>query len=234
MKQTNIRSEVVRGRTELRVYPQEKLLTFVHPSQGPHDYRTVGKGILSRNLTIPSGEQTAYLVQGAYGSEEPEFREIQETMQSRFLWVFNRNLWTTKGVYVVHDNLAVGLTQELKSSELEEKLDKGSEQEGVRLSKDGNIRFASRSTYRLGEHTPESLAKDGFVIASYGVSGAEALGEVASRFRNKPFVYGLEIREEQNSVQRVSALDSNWSDVHWLGVVGDLRGNDRGGGAFGG
>jgi len=236
MTETKTKSEVVRGRIELRVYPQGDQLTFVHPPQGPHDYQTVGRGILARGLSVSTGEQTAYLVQGAYDSEEPEFKEVKDIMRNKWLWVFNRNLWTPSGVYVVHDSNAVGLNQSLTENELELMLSDRTELNGIKFSQDGNVRFAPIETYKLGKHTPESLASDGFVVASYGINGAKALGEVAEKILSNsgrdPFIYGININKGQTPDQRVSALGSSWGELR-LGVDGGYLSNGWIGCAFG-
>jgi hypothetical protein len=238
MAKIKTKTKIVRGRTELKVFPQGNQLTFIHPQQGPHDYQTVGRGILARNLSIPIGEQTAYLVQGAYESKEPEFKEIQDIMKNRWLWVFNKNLWTPDGVYIISDLTAVGLSQDLEMNKLESMLADGTELNGIRYGQDDNVRFAPKETYKLGNHTPESLANDGFVIASYGVNGANALGEVAEKILVNgginPKTWGGDVKQGQTPQQRVSALDSSWGIFdHRLVVDGNGHGGNRDGSAFG-
>ena len=79
------------------------------------------------------------------------------------------------------------------------------------------------------------MASDGFVVASYGINGAKALGEVAekilSRDGRKPFIFGVSVNKGEKSEQRVSALGSGWGG-RGLGVYGDVRG-DAGGCALG-
>ena len=227
---------VITPPTKLWIPYEDGELAFDSLSQGPHYYQTVGRGILARNLRLPTGEQTAYLAQGAYESEESEFKEVQDIIRNMWLWVFNRNLWTPDGVYIAHDPNAVGLSQTLTVNELESMLVNGTELNGIRSSQDGSVRYAPRETYRLGQHTPESLASDGFVVASYGVNGAKALGEVAekilSRNGRNPFTFGLNINKGEKSEQRLSALLSIWGD-HGLGVFGNDLGDCMGGYALG-
>ena len=77
-------------------------------------------------------------------------------MRNRWLWVFNRNLWTDKGVYVVRDLEAKGLSETLSENELE------------KMPKEGKVRFVPKDSYKLEYNSPEELSKNGFVIASYG------------------------------------------------------------------
>ena len=222
---------IVRGRTELIVPHKEGELAFVHPPEGPDNYQAVGKALLARSLSIPTGEQTTSLLHGAYDSQEPEFVEVQKIMRDSWLWVFNRNLWTPKGVYVAHDDQAAGLSQELAQNDLEEVLRNGTESNGIRFSQDGNVRFAPRESYKLGEHTPESLARDGFIIASYGIEGAEKLAEIAGKFRLKPKLFGYESTDKP--LTRISALNSYGYLGGRLYIGGDDDGFSRNGYAFG-
>jgi len=204
--------------------------------QGPNDYQTIGKRFLEKNLKVPIGDYSASLIHATYCIPDventPEFKEIKNIMRLKGLWVFNRDLWTSDGVYVVPDLNAVGTSYPLNQDELEKMLKDGKELGwgGIRFSKDGRVRFAPKDSYELGDHTSESLAKDGFVIASYSPIGAEKLGEVSSKFNYDPRTYGLNIQEGQNPKQRVSSLCESGS-----GRL-DVSGNDFGGGlsrAFG-
>ncbi|PIN89633.1 hypothetical protein COU57_05820 [Candidatus Pacearchaeota archaeon CG10_big_fil_rev_8_21_14_0_10_32_14] len=48
---------------------------------------------------------------------------------------------------------------------------------GIRVSQDRRLRYAPKESYPLGDHTIKSLEKDGYVIGSYGESGAEKLAD---------------------------------------------------------
>ncbi len=228
---------IERGITKI-IVPHEKGETvFDGHSQEPDHYQSVGGGLLARNLEVPTAEQTAYLVHAAYciseTENEPEFKEIRNSIMSgRWFWVFNRNIWTSEGVYVVPDLNAVGRSQTLNQDKLEKMLKGGKELSwgGIRLSKDRKVRFAPKDSYELEDHTPESLAKDGFVIASYNPVGAEKFGEVSSKFKYNPKTYGLNIQKGQNPEQRVSTL-SDYGGV--LSIDGHDFGGDGKGCAFG-
>lgn len=224
MAQTNTR--VIRGRIELWVPHNGSEIAFAYPSAGPNTYRNVGAEILNRKQRIPTGDETASSLHVAYCSEaknEPEFENVRAILRNRWLWVFNRNLWTPEGVYVIQDTEAIGRSQQLNQNQLEEMLKDGVEIEGVRFSEDGKVRFAPKETYQSGEQTPKSLAKNGFVIAGYGKEGAGKLAEVSADFRTSPYVFGVETKSQE---QRVSALGDSVGD--WLGVLGDSFGGGVG------
>ena len=203
---------------ELLIPHENEYVNFAYPSIGPNTYLNVGKQILEKNLQIPTGEQTTSLLYTAYFDDsikdEPEFENIRNIMKDRWLWIFNRNLWTDKGVYVLPDFKAEGSSKNLNLNELEKMLNGGKDINGIRFSEDEKVRFAPKKLYTLGEHTPDSLSKDGFVIASFGKEGAEKIGEVSSKFRRNPRTFGIDIEERKDPIQRVSTIGGS------LGVGG--------------
>ena len=230
IEQRNARIE--RAQTNLIVPYNNGELVYVHPRVGLGTYREVGSEILKQGLLVLTGDYTAPLVHAVYCDEEvtsePEFESVREIMKNRCLWVFNRNCWTDKGVYVSQDLEAKGLSVPLDVRELEKSLKGGREFNGIRFSEDGRVRFAPKELYVLGNHTPDSLSKDGFIIASFGKDGAEKIGEVSSKFRDNPRTYGLDIEEgQQNPEQIVSALVGNLVDNR-LRFCGSLDGYGAG------
>ena len=202
-------SRVERAVTRLWVPHGRGEIAFAHPSVGPDNYGNVGKTILENGQLVSTGDHTASLLHAAYlgsGKDEPEFEKVREIMKDRWLWVFNRNLWAENGVYALNDLEATGRNQPLDINELERMLKDGKEVGGIRFSQDEKLRFAPKGSYELGEHTSESLAKDGFIIAGYGLEGAEKLGEVSSTFRYKPKTFGIQVNEGQAPEQRVSVV----------------------------
>jgi len=169
----------------MRINVPEGKVVFTHPFEGPNTYREVGRAILNNktaNLSLPTGEQTAFLLDAVYSGPEsfrqhPISSELRDQiMKPRYLWVFNRNLWVPgekEGVYVQHDPKAVGFSEALNIDSLERKLEDGDEIQGVRFSKDRRTAFAPRKTYQEGEMDADDFANDGFVIASNGVEGAK-------------------------------------------------------------
>ncbi len=238
IKETEIRKLkplIVRGQTEIKVPYNDNYVSFVYPLIGSNTYLEVRKQILENKLKVPTTEQTASLLYSAYCIpevyDEPEFESIREFIRNKWLWVFNRNLWTDKGVYVVQDLEVKGRTKKLEVSDLEKFLKNSEELNGVRFSEDGKVRFAPKETYKLEYNAKDELAENGFVIASYGKTGAEQLAKISEKFSNKPYVYGLNIQEGQNPELRVSALGVNGSN--WLYLCGDNFGVDGVGRSFG-
>lgn len=210
--------------------------TFVIPVFGNNTYQKVGKAILSKDLNVPIGEDTASLAHTAYCSEmkdESELRNVRDVVERQYLWTFNQNLWTDKGVYIVNDFKVNGLNEQLNPNDLDEILKGGKELSwgGIRFSPDGNVRFAPIESYSFGEHTPEELAEQGDVIARHSVEGAKMLGEVTSQMTKElARTYGVNVSEGEEPVQRLSGLFSYNGPLH---VDGDIWNDNIDGSAFG-
>ena len=224
MKTSTKTPRIVRATTKLILPSQGKEIAFAHPSVGPGDYKAVGEAILAQGNRVPHGDHKASLIHAAHCipeiHDEPEFDNVRGTMGRNWLWVFNRNLWTEDGVYVVQDSKALGGSKPLSRKGLERMLKSGREVNGIRFSKSGQVRFAPKGSYAFDSHTPESFAKDGFIIASSGIEGAEKLGEASSKFRHEiPYIYGVETDGEE---QRVSALIGGGGDrLYFDGNISD-------------
>jgi len=216
--QTTQNYEVKTGRSEISVPYKDGKLVFIHPSFGLESYWGVARAVVKAGLKLPTSEHSASLVHAAYCgpkefTETPQVTNIGDIMKRGGLWIANRNLWTptqgkNPGVYVVLDEKGVGTMSELRVNDLEKELEDCEEVNGIRFSKNEKVRFAPRDTYKDGEQTPDELAKNGFVIASYGVKGAEQLAEVSRKFSYLPVTWILEPKHEAEL--RVSALDANY------------------------
>jgi len=229
-----LKPRVVRGRVELIVPYKNNEITFIYPSIGPNRYQEVGKEILQKKLMVPHGDYTASLLHAAYCSDaknEPEFENVREIMNKKWLWVFNQNLWTDKGVYVVQDMQADGKNQPLSIKNLEKKLKGAQEIDGVRFSDDKTVRYAPKETYSLGDHSAESFSKDGFVRAIANNDGAKKLAEVSQKFSYNPRTWGVTVAENSEAEQRVSALNDYGGNRLYLN--GDGFGGGDWGHAFG-
>src|SRR3989344_4025190 len=199
---------IKRGQTNLIVHYNGRELVYLYPQVRSDFYTEVGRNILKQGLSFPTGDYTSPLLHTAYCNKEvknePEFVNIRELVRKNNLWVFNINLWTDKGVYVFQDLKSKGFRRginlnkrrELNLNKLEKMLKGGKDFNGIRFSEDGRVRFAPKELYLLGDHTPETLAKDGFMIVSCGKDGAEQIGEVSSKFRYDPITLGADIQEE--------------------------------------
>jgi hypothetical protein len=223
----------IEGRFKLTIPHEGGEITVDQQFYKPNTYRNVGAEILGNNQRIPTGEETASLIHSAYCSKlkyERKFMEVKDIMAKSHFWVFNRVLWTPEGVYVVQDPEAIGRSQDLDKNELEKLLSDSTEIKGVSFSKDNKVRFAKKGTYyNLGDNNHSDLAKNGFVIASYGEEGAEKLSEVSKQLIIKPSIFGLNAKTPE---QRVSVI-RGFCKGYWLCVDGSYFDDSRIGHGFG-
>lgn len=188
----------------------DNLLRLVYPPEPTGVYANVFSRIIAKGLAPAQADVIAALLHLAYCElpEEPQSADFRAKMRDRWLWVPNRTLLVggnDAGIYVQYDEQGVGLAQKMDIVELERALESADVIEGVRFSRDGNVRFAPRHTFRLGECSCREFARDGFVIASYGPEGAEKLAQVAATLKLKPRIL-LEDAPDGASQQRLSAL----------------------------
>ena len=222
MKQTkNQGLEIEERRTKLKALHGDQKTVFLHPAFGPNTYAQVGEAITQDGLARPTMADTTDLVYAAFKSENSYSQEIKKLMRDRWLWGFTGNLYVPQeGVYV-QDNPQIRKGMPfMEKSELVRKLE----------VQDPSVRFVPFG-FPMGEMSPEDLATNTYVIALAGEEGAEKLGEVATKFRNKLYLYSFTSVDEP--LTRVSALNSDWDDVHRLSVSGNIRGDVRDGCAFG-
>ncbi len=198
--------------TRIIVPYKKRELAFDGRSEGPGEYPQIGGRLLKRNLKVPIGEYISPLLHAAYfnpkTSNELESEEIRNIMKDKGLWICNLNIWTPEGVYVVPDLKAIGGDHTLTQDNIEEIIGRGKELSwgGRSFGERGKAIFAPKGTYKFGTHTPDSLARDGLVIANHGLRGAEELGEVSTEFKNPPKIYGYNIREGEDPKQRVAFI----------------------------
>ena len=212
---------IFRGRTEIYVPNGASEIIYVTPAVGPNTYQNVGRQIITEGLVPPTGDETALLIHQAYAGklkDGTELKEVRDIVQKRFFWAFNRNLWTQSGMFSTTDRKAIGRSQELDEEVLDQAIKGGLDINGVRFSQDGTVRFAPKGSYTFGEMSAEELAKDGAMIAQYGVEGAKLLAEASTTRKNKPITYGLNIQKGQTPQIHVSTLDENGSRLRFGGL----------------
>lgn len=222
MTDTSKETYVERARSKLHVPLEQGEYVYARPAFGPDTYQNVGKQILRAGLAVPTGDAIVPLMHAAYcrPSQDKEFSDVTSAIKSRWLSVFNQDIWTSEGLYVIQDTQAQGLSKVRTVKSLEKRLKNAKELSwgGLRFSKNGSVRFAPKGSYTIGKHTSQSLAKDGAVVAQYGIRGAELLGEVIEIIQKPAYTHGLEIQKDQKPEQRVSSLGVGVVALHLYGV----------------
>ena len=206
--------------TKLYVPVRDKEIVFGFPAFGPNTYAEAVKQVLGNGQRLPTGEQTAFMLDEAYNSNVPEVKNSARAksvrtniMRNGWLWVPQVNVWTPKtansGMYSVYDKEGNGLGKVIDTNELEDRLSGGSIERGVRFSQDRSVAFAPLNTIRAGTHNKGTLAQDGAYIANYGVEGAEKIDKVASGFNFNPYSWIVD-NNSGNNIQSLSALLRIW------------------------
>jgi hypothetical protein len=222
-------------RAKLVVPHGRGMISFDPNPVGPDIYQFARESILGKGQLVPTGEEIASLLYAVYCNNdfrnEPEVRRIREIMSKKHIWVFNENIWTSGGVFVVPDLEARGLDKLSSREVLEQMLKNGKEINGVGFIADGKVRFAPKNSYRDGrQYSHGDLSKSGFVVASYGVKGAEKLVEVSSRLRLRPTT---SIVGSPNPLQGFISTDSYIKGNYKEGLDISGWGSFGGGFAFG-
>ena len=213
---TGLDTEV--GRTLLK--PRGTNLIFVHPSYGPDNYAKVKEQIEQDNLRTATMAETASLVHAAFNSDDKYSEEIKQIMKDRWLWVFTGALYTPKLGYIQDNPETRNGMPYMDESDLIKKLE----------AKDPSVRTFNYG-YKTGKMSPAELVRNEYVQALAGEEGAEKLADVASKFKQNPYLYSFESVDKP--LTRVSALDSGWDLDCGLVVSGFSHGYDRDGSAFG-
>lgn len=226
-------SKVWQPEARLIIPNADKEVVFASPSFESGTYSTIGKQVLETGiLRMPTGQEHALLLHAAYCNphvyDEQEFQDVRDKMRSRWLWEGTVNLWTDKGVYVVSDPKALGRSRDLPIDALEEMLEVSEEFNGVRINPETGVAFAPKDSYNLGEHTPEDLAEDGYMIARFMPEGAEKISQVAKEFKYHPKTWGVNVSKGSVPEKRLSALDDNWGGGGGLSVDGSFDDDDDG------
>jgi len=190
---------------------------FVFPAFGPNNYDEAVRQVLANGQRLPTGEQDAFMLNESYNSadnaikESPRTKFVRENiMHDGWLWVPQVNIWTPRkvrnpGMYSVFDENGEGLAKERSVVELEDRLNGGSTERGVRFSTDRRVAFAPLNTITAGAHNKGTLSQDGAFIAVYGVEGAEKLDAVAKVFSLKPYSWIVD-NDSDKLIQSLFAL----------------------------
>ncbi|MDP1729177.1 MAG: hypothetical protein Q8L27_03180 [archaeon] len=212
------KSLIVRGgRIELESELGGKPMVSVYPAKGPETYVNVAQEIINAGLALPRGPETASLVGAAFSDLSNRYsKEIKQTMDNRWLWVFTRDLYMPeKGVYL-YDSV-----DKFDESELVKRLE----------AKDKSVRFVPFG-FKAGEQTAPDLAKNAYVVAQFGEEGAEKLAKASEKYSRNPKVWTLSADDVREPIQGVSCL-GGYCDGCRLLVDGDYFVGDDGGYAFG-
>lgn len=199
--------------TEFDIPYNAKTLKFVYPVAAPGNFDNVGLELISRKQRILSGDETASLIHAVYCipdiQNKPESNEIRNIFENCGFWLFERPIWTEKGVYINQDFSTDAWKASFDLKTLSDRVRAGKTIDKVMFSLDEKLRFASKTSYKFGEQSVEDLRNNGYVIASCGVDGARKLAEVAKKFRLNPYVDGSETNDFELGLATISVLNGD-------------------------
>ena len=204
------------------------------PIQGTH--RNCYQKMKADSDVVPAeGLDLAILTEGAYTENTPIWQNVKaDCFVSRYVRAPVRVLWVPHG----NDLAGVLLERDLEGNgrKTKMKLPKNIDgwkkgENGVYESPDKNQIFVSEGSYKIGKHTKNSFAKDGFVTAVLTAEGAEIFARTAANAKLAPWTWGFDVKDIKKSEQRVVYLSENGD---WLNLSGDGWGGYYGGFAFGG
>jgi len=156
--------------------------------------------------------------------DEPSY-EPRSFLQNNWFWVYNRNIHTLEGLYVVLDANAEGISALIEMGFLERSLQNSVERKGVLFSNDGLVRFAPKDRISYWEHDYKFLPEEGSMIANFGVEGARLFGDVARTFERNSVTFGLNVKPGESPIQKVFGIGiGNFKEKEGLVFSSDLEG----------
>lgn len=178
-------------------------LKFVYPAKGPARYDNIRNQIIQDDFIHPAMSHNTSLVHHAWKNQEEIYsKEVIQLLRNIRIWSFNKiNYFPNKGAHIRNDQETKDITE----------------------------KFVPFSDYKIGEQSPKELAKNKFVIALAGEEGAEKLAEIASYYKETPYLWSFDNVNEQ--IERVAALNTYWGSNR-LDLCGIDKRYDRYGYAF--
>ena len=93
------------GSMEIDVAHGEDKLTYIHPAFGPNNYEDLREQIIEAGLKPFNMKDASLILFSAFENPEQKYAdELRGIMSTMCFYVFNKNLWVPKGVYVIDDN----------------------------------------------------------------------------------------------------------------------------------
>lgn len=221
--------EIKEGKTYLTVSHEGGKLTFQYPAfRGT--YGNVAEAIDKAELKRPNSPETASLVYDAFQNKDEKYEsEIIKILKDNWVWEFTGNLYLPKSNPNEEISNGVILEYNPKIENGELVMDKNSLVQRLKEN-DSNVKFVPFG-YKTGEQNLIELQKNPYIIERYGKEGAEKISEIASKYKNKLYIYSFDSVDEEKV--RMSVLYSSWNFGDRLYVNGNDWDDYNNGHAFG-
>ncbi|KHO55021.1 MAG: hypothetical protein QT10_C0007G0007 [archaeon GW2011_AR19] len=171
-------------------------LTFQYPAfEGT--YGSVAKAIDKEGLKRPNSPETASLVYDAFQNPNNKYSkeiiDILNNINNNYFWEFIGNLYLPKSGEKINNGVIIEHNPKIKNGKLI--MNKNSLIKRLQ-SKDSNVKFVPFG-FKTGEQTWQELEKNLYIIARYGKEGAEKIAKVASKYKNKPYIFSFDSVDEE-------------------------------------
>jgi len=216
------------GKSYLTEIPHEGgKLTFQYPAFKGY-YGNVAEAIDKEGLKRPTSAETASLVYDAFKNPNGKYEsEIIKILNDNWFWEFTGNLYLPKSNEEINNGVILETNPKIVNGKLI--MDKNSLIKRLQEN-DSNVKFVPFG-FKTGEQNLIELGKNPYIIARYGKEGAEKIAEVASKYKNQPYLYSFDSVNEEKV--RMSALGRDWDADVRLDVDGDNWGGNDYGHSFG-
>lgn len=216
------------GKTYLRGIPHEGSSFDVEYPSFKGTYGKVAEQIDKEGLMRPTSAKIASLVYDAFQNPKKQYQsEIIKTLKDDWLWEFTGNLYLPKS----NEEINNGVILENNPSIINGKLNMDKNSLIKRLQEnDSNVKFVPFE-YKTEEQNHSELSKNLYIIARYGKKGAEKIAEVASSYKNMPYIWSFDSVDTEKA--RMSTLYDRGNFGGRLVVSGGSWDDDGRGHAFG-
>ena len=221
--------QVKEGRTIISVPHLEDKVSFAYPAfRGT--YGNVANEIDKAGLKRPNSAETASLVYDAWKNQKGEKEsEIISILKNNWLWEYTGNLYLPKSNEEISNGVILEINPKIINGKLA--MDKNSLVQRLKEN-DPLVKFVPFG-FKTGTQDLIEFQKNKYIIERYGKEGAEKIAEVASKYKNNPYIWSFNSDSVNEEKTRMSVLSSYWDFGDGLVVNGDGWYDYDGGHAFG-
>ncbi|MEK6833633.1 MAG: hypothetical protein AABY32_06330 [Nanoarchaeota archaeon] len=193
------------GKSYLTEIPHEgRKLTFQYPAFRGY-YGNVAEAIDKDNLKRPNSPETASLIYDAFQNRDGKYEsEIIKILNNNWFWEFTGNLYLPKSNNEINNGVIIEYNPKIENRKLI--MNKNSLIQRLKEN-DSSIKFVPFG-FKTGEQSLIELQKNQYIVERYGKEGAEKIAEIASKYKNKPYIYSFDSVDEEKT--RMSALGRDW------------------------
>ena len=207
--------EIKEGRTIISVPHLEDKVSFVYPAFNG-TYGKIADEIDKAGLKRPNSAETALLVDYFWKNPEEKYSSaIISILKKNWLWEFTGNLYLPKSNDEINNGVILENNPKIENGKLT--MDKNSLVQRLKEN-DPLVKFVPFG-YKTGSQSLIELGKNKYIIERYGKEGAEKIVEVASEYKNQPYIYSFNFVNKEET--KMSALGNYWSFYDGLGVGGN-------------